>query len=42
MFRIGPDDKRYEHVLKIWDRCEMKMMKDYYNLPLNVIIFKKT
>ena len=34
MSRIGPDDKRHEHVLTIWDRCEMKMMKDSYNLPL--------
>ena len=30
----GPktSDKEYEHVLKIWDRFEMKKMKDYDNL----------
>ena len=27
-------DKVYEHVLNVWNRFEMKMMKDYYNLYL--------
>ena len=31
--KIG--DKEYQHVLKVWDRFEMKTMKDYYDLYLN-------
>ena len=27
-------DKVYEHVLNVWNRFEMKMMKDYHNLYL--------
>ena len=27
-------DKEYEHVLKVWDRFKMKMMKEYHNLYL--------
>ena len=27
-------DKKYEHVLKILDRSEMKMIKDYHNMYL--------
>ena len=27
-------DKKYEHVFKVWDRPEMKKMKDYYDLSL--------
>ena len=26
--------KEYEHILKVWDRFEMKTMKDYRNLYL--------
>ena len=28
-------DKEYEHVVKVWDRFEMKMMKDYHYSYLN-------
>ena len=33
-------DKKYEHVLKILDRSEMKMIKDYHNMYLksNVLL----
>ena len=24
-------DKEYDHVLKVWNKFEMKIMKDYYN-----------
>ena len=27
-------DKEYNHVLKVWNKFEMKMMKDYPNLYL--------
>ena len=27
-------DKEYEHVLKVWNKFEMKIMKDYPNLYL--------
>ena len=27
-------DKEYEHVLKVWDKFKMKMMKDYHDLYL--------
>ena len=27
-------DKESEHVLKVWDKSEMKTMKDYHNLYL--------
>ena len=27
-------DKEYDHVLKVWNKCEMKTMKDYHNLYL--------
>ena len=30
--KIG--DKEYEHVLKVWNKFEMKPMKDYYDLYL--------
>ena len=33
-WRIKNSDKEYEHVLKVWDRFEMKTMKDYHNLYL--------
>ena len=33
-------DKESEHVLKVWDKSEMKTMKDYHNLYLkcNVLL----
>ena len=33
-------NKEYEHVLKVWNKFEMKMMKDYCNLYLkcNVLL----
>ena len=27
-------DKEYDHVLKVWNKFEMKTMKDYHNLYL--------
>ena len=27
-------DREYEHVLKVWNKFEMKTMKDYHNLYL--------
>ena len=27
-------DKEYEHVLSVWNKFEMKRMKDYYNFYL--------
>ena len=27
-------DKEYEHVLQVWNKFEMKAMKDYHNLYL--------
>ena len=27
-------DKEYEHVLNVWNKFEMKMMKDYHDLYL--------
>ena len=27
-------DKEYDHVLKVWNKFEMNMMKDYYHLYL--------
>ena len=27
-------DKEFEHVFKVWDRFEMRTMKDYHNLYL--------
>lgn len=27
-------DKEYEHFIKVWDRFEIKTMKDYYELYL--------
>ena len=27
-------DKEYEHVLKVWNKLEMKTMKDYHDLYL--------
>ena len=27
-------DKEYKHVLKVWDRSEMKMIKDYHGAYL--------
>ena len=32
-------DKEYEHVLKGWDKFEMKTMKDYQNLYLKCNFF---
>ena len=31
--------KEYEHVLKVWNKFEMKMMKDYHDLCLNVTFY---
>ena len=28
------NEKEYEHVLNVWDKPEMKTMKDYYDLYL--------
>ena len=27
-------DKEYEHVLKVWNKSKMKVMKDYHDLYL--------
>ena len=27
-------DKEYDHIIKIWDKLEMKTTKDYHNLYL--------
>ena len=27
-------DKKYEHLLKVWNTFQMKMMKDYHDLYL--------
>ena len=27
-------NKEYEHLLKVWNKFEMKTMKDYHNLDL--------
>ena len=32
-------DKVYEHVLNVWNRFEMKMMKDYHNLYLKCDVY---
>ena len=32
-------DKEYEHVLNIWNKFEMKLMKDYHDLNLKCDIF---
>ena len=32
-------DQVYEHVLKIWNKFEMKKMKDYHDLKCNVLLF---
>ena len=29
------NDKEYEHVLKVWEKFEMKTIDDYHNLHLN-------
>ena len=31
-------DKEYEHILKVWDKFEMKTMRDFHNLYLNGIL----
>ena len=31
-------DKEYEHVLNIWNKFEMKTMKDYHELYLKCIL----
>ena len=33
-WQVKNSDKKYEHALKIWDRCQMNMMKDYRDLYL--------
>ena len=32
--KIG--DKKYDHVLKVWNKFEMKTMKDYHDLYLKL------
>ena len=32
-------DKNYEHVLKVWNTFQMKMMKDYHNLYLKWMVY---
>ena len=32
-------DKGYEHALKVWNKFEMKTMKDYYDLYLECDVF---
>ena len=39
-------DKEYDHVLKVWNKFEMKTMKDYHNLYLKcdvllLVVFEK-
>ena len=33
-WQVKNSDKEYEHIVKFWDRFEMKVMKDYHNLCL--------
>ena len=33
-WQVKNSDKKYEHALKIWDRCQMNLMKDYHDLYL--------
>ena len=35
-------DKEYEHALNVWNKSEMKMMKDYDNLHLKCDILLLT
>ena len=32
--KVKNSDKEYEHVLIVWNKFEMKVMKDYHNLYL--------
>ena len=32
-------DKEYEHALEVWDKFEMKTMKDHYGLYLECDVF---
>ena len=32
-------DKEYEHALKVWNKFEMKTMKDYYDLYVECDVF---
>ena len=32
-------DKEYDHALKVWNKSEMKTMKDYYDLYLKCDVF---
>ena len=32
-------DKKYEHVLNVWNKFEMKTMKDYHDLYLRYVLF---
>ena len=32
--KVKNSDKEYEYVLKVWNKFEMKVMKDYHNLYL--------
>ena len=33
-WQVKNSDKKYEHALKVWDRCQMNMIKDYHDLYL--------
>ena len=39
--QVKNSDKKYEHALKVWDRCQMNMIKDYHDLYLkcDVLLF---
>ena len=37
LMRKKVSDKEYDHVLKVWDRFEIKAMKFYHDLHLNEI-----
>ena len=34
-------NKRYEHVFKVWNKFEIKKMKDYHDLYLRCNVFEK-